>query len=156
MGRRDPIRRARAEEAHLITELALRSKAHWGYPPAFVEACRLALTLSPADIERSVVCVVERDGAVAGYYQLAGEPPEGSLDALFVDEPFIGEGLGRRLLGHAVATACRMGFASLLVESDPNAERFYLGQGAVRVGEAPSEVDPDRMLPLLRIEVDPA
>ena len=34
------IRPARPEEAGAISALALRSKGHWGYDPAFLEACR--------------------------------------------------------------------------------------------------------------------
>ena len=34
------IRQARVDEARLLSDLALRSKAHWGYPPEFIECCR--------------------------------------------------------------------------------------------------------------------
>jgi len=39
------IRPARREECGLLTELALRSKAVWGYDAAFMEACREELTI---------------------------------------------------------------------------------------------------------------
>ena len=32
----------RAEEAPRLSDLALRSKGHWGYDAAFLDACRLA------------------------------------------------------------------------------------------------------------------
>ena len=32
------LRPARPEEAGLLSDLALRSKAHWGYPPDFLAA----------------------------------------------------------------------------------------------------------------------
>lgn len=41
------IRRARPDEAGALSELALQSKAHWGYDPRFLEACREDPTLSP-------------------------------------------------------------------------------------------------------------
>ena len=42
------VRAARPAEAEAISALALRSKAHWGYDPAFLEACREDLTIDPA------------------------------------------------------------------------------------------------------------
>ena len=56
-----------AEAGHL-GDLALRSKAHWGYSEAFLEACRAELSYSPGQIEDAssdfVVAMVE--DAVAG------------------------------------------------------------------------------------------
>jgi GNAT superfamily N-acetyltransferase len=147
------IRRARPDEAEALTELALRSKGHWGYSPAFLEACRSELTVSPREIDDGGVYVVESEGEVAGFYRLSGAPPAGRLEDLFVDPAAIGRGLGRRLLGHAVATACRAGFRELEVEADPNAEAFYLSRGATRIGEVESPVQVGRMLPVLRIDL---
>ena len=39
------IRAARVGEAGFLSELALRSKAHWGYDAAFIEACRDELSV---------------------------------------------------------------------------------------------------------------
>ncbi len=36
----DTIRRAKPEEAQLLTELCMRSKAYWGYDAAFLEGFR--------------------------------------------------------------------------------------------------------------------
>ena len=42
------IRPARSGEAKALSDLALRSKAHWGYDAAFMAACRAELTVTPA------------------------------------------------------------------------------------------------------------
>jgi hypothetical protein len=42
------IRKARPDEAGELTELALRSKAHWGYDEAFMASCREELTVRKA------------------------------------------------------------------------------------------------------------
>ncbi|NIQ29145.1 MAG: GNAT family N-acetyltransferase, partial [Acidobacteria bacterium] len=49
----------------------------------------------------------------------------------------------------AVNRARSLGYERLLVQSDPNAEGFYLRLGAERIGEVPSRVQPGRLLPLL-------
>ena len=48
---RATIRRARPDEAALLSALALRSKAYWGYDTAFIEACVAALTIVPESVE---------------------------------------------------------------------------------------------------------
>ena len=36
-----------------MSDLALRSKAHWGYDASFLAACRVELSLRPTDVERT-------------------------------------------------------------------------------------------------------
>jgi GNAT superfamily N-acetyltransferase len=140
------LRPARPGEAALLSDLALRSKAHWGYDAAFLERCRPVLTLRPGEVESRHTVVAEDGGAVQGFYTIDGE----ELGNLWIDPAHLRRGVGRRLWEHAVETARRLGRAELLVVADPHAEGFYRAMGAVRVGEVASEVDPGRRLPLLR------
>jgi hypothetical protein len=50
---------AKLEEAALLTEFILRSKAYWGYSAAFMEAVRPIMTLKPEDIEMYPTYVIE-------------------------------------------------------------------------------------------------
>lgn len=143
------IRPAQAHEADSLSELALRSKAHWGYDADFLEACREELTISEDYIKSAPVFVLEEDGRVAGFYGLRERVDELELLYLFVEPAAIGSGYGRRLWEHAVETAARLGFRKITIESDPYAERFYLAMGARRVGEISSSLRPGRTLPLL-------
>jgi GNAT superfamily N-acetyltransferase len=147
------MRSGRPEEAAALSALALRSKAHWGYDSAFLEACRAELTLAPDDVIRDRVSVAEAGGAVAGFVALAGASPEGELTFLFVDPPFMGSGVGRALFAAALETARAEGFRSLTVESDPDAEAFYLRMGAWRDGSVASGSIPGRELPRLRFDL---
>jgi GNAT superfamily N-acetyltransferase len=147
------MRPGREDEALLLSDLALRSKGHWGYDQAFLEACRGELTLTPAQVRAKRTIVAERAGRVVGFYTLAGEPPVGGLDHLFVEPAEIGSGVGRALWGHAVAAAQSLGFTRLEIQADPDAEAFYLAMGARRRGTVPSGSIPGRRLPLLTYEV---
>jgi hypothetical protein len=109
------------------------------------------LTLSENALTDSPVFVLAVDDEPAGFYRLTGVPPEGELADLWLDPQSIGRGLGRQLFEHARDTAAELGFGSLLIESDPNAEGFYHAMGAARVGERRS--DARRQLPLLRISL---
>ena len=147
------VRAARPAEAEAISALALRSKAHWGYDPAFLEACREDLTIDPAWCDGVRLIVAEQAGTLLGYARVAGEPPVGELAGLFVDPAAIGQGVGGLLLRHSVRIAAGLGMTALEIESDPNAEPFYLHAGAVRTGASASTVDPSRLLPRLELAV---
>ncbi|HEX6290518.1 MAG TPA: GNAT family N-acetyltransferase [Herpetosiphonaceae bacterium] len=149
------IRPALPEEARLISELALRSKGYWGYDQAFMDACLPLLTFSAAYITAHPVFVLEVAGAVVGFYSLLGSESEVELDNLFVDPDAIGRGYGKRLFRHAVATAARLGFRRMVIESDPHAEAFYRAMGAVRCGERLSPISAARRLPLMYVSLAP-
>ncbi len=145
------IRRARSDEAAALSELALRSKAHWGYDAAFLAACRDDLTLSPEDIVTSAVYIQDGSDRPAGYYRLLlQDDGVAELDALFVEPAAMGSGVGRRLWQHAVAHAASLGCAEIVMQSDPHAVGFYEAMGAHRSGESESTVTPGRMLPVMR------
>ncbi|WP_433380096.1 GNAT family N-acetyltransferase [Streptosporangium sp. CA-115845] len=147
------IRAARVVEADLLSELAVRSKAHWGYDEAFMAVCRDELAISASEVEKLRTTVAEHNGRVLGFATLEGNPPEGALGMLFVEPDAIGQGIGRRLFEHAVAAAADLGFARLTIDADPNAEPFYLAMGATRIGATPSGSIPGRLLPLLAITI---
>lgn len=147
------LRRAEPPEYEALSELALRSKAYWGYDTTFLEACRAELSIEAADVERLRATVAEEDAEIVGFYALRGAPPEGELMFLFVEPARIGAGIGRILWRHCLVTAARVGLARIRIESDPFAESFYVAMGATRVGEAPSRSIPDRSLPLLSFDM---
>ena len=143
------IRPARADEAPLLTSLALRSKAHWGYDAAFMAACVPALTITAERLAAERFFVLEEDGRVAGFAGLRAGGDEAEPTNLFVAPEAIGRGRGRRLWLHAVEAARAAGCRRMRIESDPPAEPFYRAMGAERIGEAPSEAVPGRLIPLL-------
>jgi GNAT superfamily N-acetyltransferase len=139
----DPtLRAARADEAAELSALALRSKAHWGYSAEFLAACAAELAIDPARIDEVVVATI--DGHVAGFRRLIVAGDSAELDALFVDPPFMGRGVGVLLLRDALAVA---GGRTVGLDADPDAEPFYAKYGAVTVGRSPSGSIPGRTLP---------
>lgn len=147
------IRPARPEDAAALSDLAVRSKGHWGYDAEFLERARPELAVSADELERMLAGVaVDGEGAPLGFYavDLGPEPPE--LLALFVDPAAIGTGLGARLFAAAAQAAREAGLATLVIESDPNAEGFYRSRGARRLGERVSRTT-GRALPLLELDL---
>jgi hypothetical protein len=88
------IRSATEHEAGEISELAMRSKAHWGYSQEFLEACREELTVTPESINSADLhyVVAESASKLLGYYAIEKCAEfEYELDAIFVEPKHIGE-----------------------------------------------------------------
>ena len=149
------LRPARPDEADALTALALRSKAHWGYPADFVEACRDELTVTAA-MCRDVV-VAQCDGSVGegvvGFAQLGGAGDRLELVALFVEPAAIGTGVGRLLFDDACVRARARGAIALWWDADPHAEEIYRRLGGTTVGQVSSGSLPGRSLPRMELSL---
>ena len=147
------IRRARADDRDALAALAFRSKAHWGYDEAFMERSRDVLTPTAAYLVNDPVYVAEDDaGTPIGFYGFVREGRELWLNDLWIEPTLIRSGAGRALFAHAAATARASGEAFFFIESDPNAEGFYLALGAARTGERVA-AGSGRVLPVLRYDL---
>jgi GNAT superfamily N-acetyltransferase len=147
------IRTAKPSEAALLSELACRSKAYWGYSVPFMAAFRQSLTLTPEQLGQFPSAVLEESGRILGFYTLRELHGAPYLDDLFVTPDAIGVGVGTALWTHMLQEAKSRGYSSLRIESDPYAEAFYRLHGAVRIGSVPSTLLEGRMLPLLEVRM---
>jgi N-acetylglutamate synthase-like GNAT family acetyltransferase len=152
------IRKARVGEAEMLTELAMRSKAHWGYDAQFMADARSDLTVRPEKfLPEFHVYILEVDGFPAAFCGLARVDKQSvEMDSLFVEPERIGTGIGKLLWKFAVNAASKAGFSEMVLTADPYAEPFYLKMGAVRAGEKESSARPGRMLPLMKFTIPPA
>lgn len=161
------IRRARAEEAvqlaPILTQLARRAKAQWGYDPELLRRWAEDLRVTPEDIDRDAVLVAEAgDGPdrVVGFARVSagapsstGDPTPAQLKDLWVMPEDMGRGVGRALFAAACEVARTLPADRLVIVADPNAEGFYLRMGARRIGEEASEVVDGRQLPILLLDL---
>lgn len=149
-------RPASGNDASCLTELAIRSKAHWGYTAEFMTACRGELTVAANQINdpRTHLVVAEQQGEIIGFYALrVVSSVECELDAMFVEPAHIGTGIGRLLMQHAMRTASDHGLRTLYIQSDPNAAPFYQAMGGKLCGHRESDSIPGRDLPLFAVSI---
>ena len=149
------VRLARLDEAAHLSELALRSKASWGYDAGFMAACVPSLTLTVEQMQRQSVFVIEAATDIAGFGSLRIDGDEAELTNLFIEPWAKRQGYGKQLWDHAVTLAQASGVKHIRIESDPFAEAFYLTMGARRIGDVPSDAIPGRRIPLLSFAVPP-
>lgn len=148
------IRPARRNEAGLLTDLAVRSKAHWGYTPEFMKSAAPELAVSLKVLPQWWVWVAISGREIIGFASLRPEAADAvELVHLFVAPGTMGSGVGTRLWEYCRRQARRLGYRRLRLTADPNAESFYLRRGARRVGDVASPIVAGRVLPLMEAGV---
>ena len=158
MSRRDPaadalvIRRAQPAEAPVLRDLAIASKAYWGYADEWMARWASLLRLPPAYVRDNEVFVATRD-QIVGFYALIFRGSLATLDHLWVLPVCIGQGVGGALFAHALAHAAQRRAQVIEIEADPNAVGFYAHMGARQVRETIGDMG--RVLPIMAIDVSP-
>jgi GNAT superfamily N-acetyltransferase len=149
------IRAAQPSEHPLLSDLAHRAKAHWGYDAAQLAVWHLDMTVSSESVQRRPTFVAEVNGEVVGFFQLRVNPARAELEHFWVLPSSHRCGIGRALLTHAAAVVAAAGHGTLHIDADPNAEPFYAACGAKRVGAlcAPIPGQPQRVRPRLELPV---
>lgn len=142
------IRRARDDEADVLTELSLRSKRSNGYDDAFMAACREELTVTDQRLAEGEYWVAEC-GEIRGCACLLPDPDgrSGEVHAFFIDPAWQRKGIGRLLWQKLVQRARETELSELRLDADPAAVPFYEAMGFKVVGEAASGSIAGRMLP---------
>lgn len=143
------LRRASTDDAQVLTDLAMASKASWGYDDDFMQACRAELTITPNVIETAEVWVTESAETVNGMIIFRPDPATGvaELDDFFVSPACQGRGLGSSLMAKLHEVCGEIGIQKIRVDADPFAEAIYERFGFKTVGRSPSGSIPNRTLP---------
>jgi len=146
------IRPGAPRDAAVLSGLARRAKASWGYPEEWLAEWRTDLEITPEYIGAHCVFVAETEDGVAGVVALELTDEAAMLEHVWVDPGQQGRGVGRALVRRALEAAAELGCAEVDVVSDPNACSFYEHLGGRLIGEllAPMPGAPERTLPVLR------
>lgn len=144
------IVKATISDAKSLTEIALKSKAIWGYSDEQIQNWTEELTVSNQMIEEMFVYKFLVAKKVVGFYIL-NQPKENSieLEFLFVLPNFIGKGIGNQLLLHAFEKAISLNCKKIILLADPNATPFYQSKGFVIIDKKESAIF-GRFLPVMQ------
>jgi N-acetylglutamate synthase-like GNAT family acetyltransferase len=147
------IRRASANEADKLTQIAFDAKRYWGYPEHWIKHWESDLTISSDFIRDNEVYVAENDGEIRGFYALRVSGNKAELEHMWVTPESIGGGIGKELFLDAMDRAATLEVREIEISADPNAAGFYERMGASQIGETEASIDGQvRKLPRLRIE----
>jgi GNAT superfamily N-acetyltransferase len=149
------IRRARPDEAAMLTEIAHAAKRHWGYPENWIRHWQPDLTITPEFITKNEMFVAVKGETIMGCAALCVGDPVAELEHMWIRPEHMGAGIGRALFNHIKERALSLKLPVLELSADPNAEGFYERMGARRIGEVRAEIEGQpRVLP--RMMIDPS
>jgi N-acetylglutamate synthase-like GNAT family acetyltransferase len=137
-------------DAIQLTQIALKSKAFWGYSEVQIESWREELTVSEQMISEMIVYKFLKDDKIIGFYIL-NQPKEETieLEFLFVLPKYIGQGIGNQLLQHSFEKAKILKAKTMQLLADPNAAPFYESKGFVIIDKKESTIA-GRFLPVMQ------
>jgi GNAT superfamily N-acetyltransferase len=144
------IEPADSGQADLLTGIACAAKRYWGYPDAWIDRWRDALTITPAYIAANACFVARTEKDLIGFSAIRFAPDGPWIDHLWVLPAWIGRRVGRQLFAACEECARQRGATVVRIESDPHAEEFYRRMGARTVARLPAPMDGvDRHLPVM-------
>jgi GNAT superfamily N-acetyltransferase len=129
------IREGRPADSARLREIAVASKAHWGYDLAQVEEWAEA-GFDRESLSKRLVYVAETEGEPIGWASLIPRGHVGWLEDLWIEPNWIGRGVGSRLFRHVAGRARELGAERLEWEAEPNARGFYEGMGGTYVRDS--------------------
>lgn len=147
------IRAAKPPEAAQLSQIAFRSKAHWGYPRELLDLWEDDLTVQPDECDGESIWVLESGEAIVGFGDLHVDGTKSLLDDLWIYPDHIGKGCGKQLFLLLRNLARQRGANRLMIVADPFAVGFYEHMGARVVGEILSATVPGRSLPKMMLDL---
>ena len=149
------IRKAKPEEADLLTEIAHAAKRHWGYPESWIQHWKGDLTITPEFISDNEMYVAMNGEEIVGCCAIVFSESVTELEHMWIRPAHMGSGVGRALFNQIVDRATTLNAKVMELSADPNAEGFYERMGAKRIGEVRSKIEGQpRILPRMSFDLN--
>lgn len=147
------IEKASVNDNEILTEITKKSKAYWGYSEEQILKWNDNLTISKDYIENNSVFKLVASNEIVGYYSyIVKEQKNVLLDNLFVLPEYIGKGFGKYLMSDFLNRMKNEKFEKITLDSEPNAEDFYLKMGFKKIGEFETSIK-NRFMPIMEMNL---
>ncbi len=147
------IEKAKTDDHLILSEIAYQGKAFWGYEAEQLEKWKEDLTISKQYIENNETYKLVVNGTIIGFFSLLNiENDILKLDHLFMYPKYIGQGYGQILLKQCIETAKDMKAKKIILDADPNAEKFYGRFGFKMYNQLESSIK-NRFLPQMELTI---
>ncbi|MEG0772813.1 GNAT family N-acetyltransferase [Clostridium sp.] len=136
-------------DSKVLTNLAIRSEAYWGYDFEFMENFKAIYKVSEEFISNNPTFIMKEDENIIGFYGLLIEKSGIALEYFFIEPKYIGKGYGKELWKHVMKTCESLDVVEFEIVTSPQAKDFYIKLGAKLQGEVESLVAKGRIIPRL-------
>ena len=141
-----------------MTALCLASKQSLGYDDAFMALCVDELSVTPEKLSTNEFWAYDEGGTIWGFVCLAhnASSTEAEINSFFIDATRRGSGIGSKLWDKVLARCAELNIKKLHLDSEPLSVGFYEKLGFKTIGEVPSGSIPNRVLPLMELDLGEA
>ena len=147
------IKKASINDNEILTEITKKSKAYWGYSEEQILKWNDSLTISKEYVEtNSVFKLMDNDKTIGYYSYLIEKERNVVLDNLFILPEYIGKGFGEYLMSDFLNRMKIEKFEKITLNSEPNAENFYLKFGFKKIGEFETSIK-NRFMPIMEMSL---
>lgn len=146
------IEKATKTDTEILTSITKKSKTYWGYSEKQILEWSNLLTITNEYLEKNYVFKFIDTEKTIGYYSYFYDSDSIILDNLFVLPEFIGKGFGMILMQDFLNRVKDSQMKRILLDSEPNAEKFYTKFGFIKIGEIETSI-PDRLLPVMELQL---
>ena len=148
------IEKANIDENEILSEITKKSKAFWGYSREQILKWDNNLTITKDYIKKYDVFKLEIDEKIIGYYSYI---KKGNyyvkLDNLFILPEYIGKGFGKLLMNDFLDRIRKENTKKIILNSEPNAEKFYSKIGFQKIGEFETSIK-NRFMPIMELKIE--
>lgn len=147
------IIKANTDDSEVLTNITKLSKAYWGYSSEQMKSWSDVLTITENYISENEVFSLIFDNKIIGYYSYFSEEINTvKLDNLIILPEYIRKGFGKILMNDLLNKIKTSGFKNIILEADPNAEKFYESFGFTKTGQIETTIK-DRFLPIMELKL---
>jgi len=145
--------KANTHDYRVLTDITKKSKAYWGYSDEQMRKWSDLLTITEEYIQNNEVYKLIINQSIVAYYSYFEiEKNSVRLDNLFVSPENIGKGYGKLLMNDFILKIKKSEAQRILLDADPNAQKFYESFGFVKIGEIETSIK-DRFLPIMELKL---
>lgn len=147
------ITKANTHDYRVLTDITKKSKAYWGYSDEQMRKWSNLLTITEEYIQNNKVYKLIINQSIVAYYSYFEiEKNSVRLDNLFVSPENIGKGYGKLLMNDFILKIKKSEAQRIILDADPNAQKFYESFGFVKIGEIGTSIK-DRFLPIMELKL---
>ncbi|MDQ8141582.1 MULTISPECIES: GNAT family N-acetyltransferase [Chryseobacterium] len=147
------IIKANTHDYRVLTDITKKSKAYWGYSDEQMRKWSDLLTITEEYIQNNEVYKLIINQSIVAYYSYFEiEKNSVRLDNLFVSPENIGKGYGKLLMNDFILKIKKSEAQRIILDADPNAQKFYESFGFVKIGEIETSIK-DRFLPIMELKL---
>lgn len=122
--------KAIAADCENLTELAIRSKRHWGYSKEAMELWNVNLTMTEEFLNSHTVIKATLEDDIVGFFALEEIQPTTRIAQYWVDTPFMRKGYGSAMFKYLKDFLKQNKVEKATIVLDPNGLAFFEKKGA--------------------------